>query len=598
MEGILTSYGFRITENPNDANIWLLNSCTVKDPSQAAFMHLVRKAKEKNFPVVVAGCVSQADRKLPGLEDVSIVGITQIDRIVEAIEQTLQGNTVKMLAKKALPSLDLPKVRRNPLIEIIPLSTGCLGSCTYCKTRQARGKLGSYALEAIVSRARKAIVEDAVAEIWLSSEDTGAYGRDIGTDIGQLLKSLISILPTGAGVLCPSIRSEDAVPHTYPSTDVGLQSEGGTMLRIGMTNPPYILEHLAVIAEILRHPSVYSFLHIPVQAASNKVLLGMNREYTVEEFRTVADYLIAHVPGITIATDIICGFPNEDEDDFLQTMELIKHYKFAITNISQFYPRPGTPAAKMKRIATNIVKDRSRRLTKLFESFTPYVDLVGTTVLVWFDIEVASLNGSANRRIDDSDATTSSGDMADKEDDGSHSSIEQVQQQSVGHTKSYVKVLVPYDERLPGSCCYVSVHGCQRFHIEGRVLSYVYLSRRASLLPLTQLKSSVDKASSSTICTVQCPGSSCCDESCSIINLTPTQNTAADDSVTTNKVTTAFSLASEMYTRACAMIIASYSPSFKLLCSASSIKLGALLVGSTVLYLQFRQRRWGHNNFP
>lgn len=598
MEGILTSYGFRITENPNDANIWLLNSCTVKDPSQAAFMHLVRKAKEKSFPVVVAGCVSQADRKLPGLEDVSIVGITQIDRIVEAIEQTLQGNTVKMLAKKALPSLDLPKVRRNPLIEIIPLSTGCLGSCTYCKTRQARGKLGSYALESIVNRARKAVVEDAVAEIWLSSEDTGAYGRDINTDIGQLLKSLISILPTGAGLLCPSIKSSAAVPCTYPSTTVDLQSEGGTMLRIGMTNPPYILEHLAVIAEILRHPSVYSFLHIPVQAASNKVLLGMNREYTVEEFRTVADYLIAHVPGITIATDIICGFPNEDEDDFLQTMELIQHYRFAITNISQFYPRPGTPAAKMKRIATNIVKDRSRRLTKLFESFTPYVDLVGTTVLVWFDIEVASLNGPASRRIDDGDAMmTQSSDTADKDGYYSSSIEGQGQQQSVGHTKSYVKVLVPYDARLPGSCCYVSVHGCQRFHIEGRVLSFVYLARRPSSLPPTQLKSCVDKkaavSSSSSNSAVQCTGSSCSGDSCSSINPTTPQGKTVDS--TANRVTAVVSLANSMYTRACA-IIAACSPSFKLL-SAPNIKLGVLLVGSTALYLQFRHKRWGSSNF-
>ena len=124
MEGILTNYGFEMTSDPDSADIWLLNSCTVKDPSQAAFMNLVTKAKEKGLPVVVAGCVPQADRNLKGLEDVSIVGISQIDRVVEAVEQTLQGNVVKMLAKKALPKLDLPKIRKNPLIEIIPLSTG------------------------------------------------------------------------------------------------------------------------------------------------------------------------------------------------------------------------------------------------------------------------------------------------------------------------------------------------------------------------------------------------------------------------------------------------------------------------------------------
>lgn len=263
-------------------------------------------------------------------------------------------------------------------------------------------------------------------------------------------------------------------------------------------------------------------------------------------------------------------------------MELIQHYRFAITNISQFYPRPGTPAAKMKRIATNIVKDRSRRLTKLFESFTPYVDLVGTTVLVWFDIEVASLNGPANRRIDDGDAIiTQSSDMADK---GGNSSIEG-QQQSVGHTKSYVKVLVPHDARLPGSCCYVSVHGCQRFHIEGRVLGFVYLARRPSSLPLTQLKSCVDEvavSSSSSISTAQCTGSSCSGDSCSSINPTTPQGK-------TNGVTAVVSLANGMYNRVCA-IIAACSPSFKLL-SAPNIKLGVLLVGSTALYFQFRHRR-------
>ena len=86
MEGILSSYGFSITEKQEDADLWLLNSCTVKDPSQAAFMHMVNKAKDSNTPVVVAGCVSQADRSIPGLDDVSIIGISQIDRVVEVTE--------------------------------------------------------------------------------------------------------------------------------------------------------------------------------------------------------------------------------------------------------------------------------------------------------------------------------------------------------------------------------------------------------------------------------------------------------------------------------------------------------------------------------
>jgi len=405
MEGILSSYGYRITPSMEDADLWLLNSCTVKDPSQAAFMNLVNKAKDESRAVVVAGCVPQADRSIQGLEDVSVVGIQQIDRVVEVVEQTLRGNTVKLLGKKDLPKLDLPKIRKNPLVEIIPLSTGCLGSCTYCKTKHARGKLGSYELTALVDRV-KSVVADGVSEIWLSSEDTGAYGRDLGTSITELLWAIVDVLP-----------------------------ENGVMLRVGMTNPPYILEHLEAISEILKHPKVFSFLHIPVQSGSNKVLDAMNREYTVEEFRKVADHLLANVPDVTVATDIICGFPNETDDDFEETMKLIEHYRFAIVNISQFYPRPGTPAAKMKRIRTQDVKERSRKLTRLFESFTPYTHFCGRTEKVWFNTEVDEAGGN-----------------------------------SVGHTKSYVKVLVPLDPKLPGTSAMVRITSSDRFHITGVVV--------------------------------------------------------------------------------------------------------------------------------
>ena len=168
MEGILSQYGYRITEEKESADLWLINSCTVKDPSQAAFMHLVNTGKKEGKPVVVAGCVSQADRNISGLEDTSMIGIQNIDRVLEVVEQTLQGNTVKLLSKKGLPSLDLPKIRKNKLIEIIPLSTGCLGACTYCKTRHARGKLGSYELDSLIQRT-KSVISEGVKEVWLSS---------------------------------------------------------------------------------------------------------------------------------------------------------------------------------------------------------------------------------------------------------------------------------------------------------------------------------------------------------------------------------------------------------------------------------------------
>ena len=200
----------------------------------------------------------------------------------------------------------------------------------------------------------RSVVEEGVVEIWLTSEDTGTYGRDIGTSLPELLWQVVRELPEGV------------------------------MMRVGMTNPPYILEHLDEMAKILNHPCVYSFLHIPVQAGSDKVLNTMKREYTVEEFSRVVNLLRDRIPGMTIATDVICGFPMETEEDFQGTLSLISKFKFPVLYISQFYPRPGTPAARMEKVPTHEVKRRSREVTKLFDSYHPYDHKISTiqTVLV------------------------------------------------------------------------------------------------------------------------------------------------------------------------------------------------------------------------
>ncbi|XP_029599393.1 threonylcarbamoyladenosine tRNA methylthiotransferase [Salmo trutta] len=144
------------------------------------------------------------------------------------------------------------------------------------------------------------------------------------------------------------------------------------MLRLGMTNPPYILEHLEEMSKILNHPRVYAFLHVPVQSASDSVLMDMKREYCADDFRRVADFLKDKVPGITIATDIICGFPGETDADFQETCDLVKEYRFPSLFINQFYPRPGTPAAKMDQVPAQVKKHRTKELSALFHSYNPY----------------------------------------------------------------------------------------------------------------------------------------------------------------------------------------------------------------------------------
>ncbi|KAF9410902.1 hypothetical protein HW555_010144 [Spodoptera exigua] len=314
MAGLLAANGYKLTEDKFAAQLWLLNSCTVKSPS------------EDHFKLCAAG--SPRANYLTGL---SVVGVQQIDRIVEIVEETLKGrlsrHTVRLFGQKKTgegrkaggASLLLPKVRKNPLIEIIPINTGCLNQCTYCKTKHARGELGSYPPEEIVERARQSFTEG-VCEIWLTSEDTGTYGRDIGTSLPELLWKLVEVIPEGC------------------------------RLRLGMTNPPYILEHLAEVAKIMHHPRVYKFLHVPVQSGSDQVLSDMKREYTRADFEKVVDFLREKVPGITIATDIICGFPGETEEDFEDTMKLCDKYRFPslFINHATKFSMMGEPIDKPK----------------------------------------------------------------------------------------------------------------------------------------------------------------------------------------------------------------------------------------------------------
>lgn len=109
----------------------------------------------------------------------------------------------------------------------------------------------------------------------------------------------------------------------------------------------------------------------------------MNREYSIEEFNKVADFLMENVPNMIVATDIICGFPTETEKDHKETCELVKKYQFPVLNISQFYARPGTVAAKWKKVPSAEVKQRSGEVTDIFNSYSTNTHYLGTEQLVW-----------------------------------------------------------------------------------------------------------------------------------------------------------------------------------------------------------------------
>jgi len=425
MAGQLAAEGYQITNEKDSADLWLLNSCTVKNPAEEHFKNEINKGLNENKKIVVAGCVPQGKQTSEYLKGLSMIGVQQIDRVVEVVEETLKGNSVKMTSAKREggkkiggAKLDLPKIRRNPLVEIIAINTGCLNQCTYCKTKHARGELGSYSPDEIVARAVQSF-QEGVCEIWLTSEDTGAYGRDIGTSLPELLWKLVEVIPEGC------------------------------RLRLGMTNPPYILDHLDEMAKILNHDRVYRFLHVPVQAGSDAVLLDMKREYCIADFENVVDVLSEKVDGLTIVTDIIAGFPTETEEDFQETMNLVKKYKFPSLFINQFFPRPGTPAAKMKRIPTQEVKKRTREITEFFHTYKPYEKRIGKI----YNVLVTETSHDGNYYV--------------------------------GHNEFYEQILVPKKPELMGKMFQVKIVDSCKFSMTGELLDDTSVIRPA---PVDALK--------------------------------------------------------------------------------------------------------------
>jgi len=277
------------------------------------------------------------------------------------------------------------------------------GSCTYCKTKLSRGKVVSYPIDEIVERAKQAAAEG-VCQIDLASEDMGAYGVDIGTNIVELLHRLSDSLPPGV------------------------------MLRTGMTNPPYILQHIDGIIEVLKRPNVHAFMHIPVQSGSDKVLQAMRREYTVGEFSYLADRLQAAIPDIFLLTDVICGFPAESPEDWQETMALARKYRFQGIHISQFYARSNTPAARMKPLKSHIGKDRYRELTDFTWTYDRNAGLQGREERVWF------------------------------------TGVDEAHGQLVGRTKAFAKVVVPRDDALLGRSAMVRIGTTSRLHAEAAVV--------------------------------------------------------------------------------------------------------------------------------
>jgi MiaB-like tRNA modifying enzyme len=329
--------GYKISSKPEKADIILVNTCGVKKPTEDRILERLRLFSSLNKPLIVSGCLPKINLNsiMKAAPNVSaLLDPYSVDKIVSALRAAELGERgVKFFSDKPMVKLGQPKIRLNKVIEIIPISEGCLGACSFCCVRFARGTLFSYPKELIINALKEALAEGA-REIWLTSQDNGAYGVDIKTNLAELLKCCCTI-------------------------------NGKFFIRVGMMNPNHAIKILSALIDAYKDKHVFKFLHLPVQSGDNEVLRAMNRRYTVEEYKFIIDSFRREIPEITVATDVICGFPSESVKAFEETIKLIEDVKPDIINISKFSPRPNTPAARMKQLDTREIAYRSRLITEI-----------------------------------------------------------------------------------------------------------------------------------------------------------------------------------------------------------------------------------------
>ncbi len=332
MATLLAKAGFEPELETEKPDLLVVNTCIVKGPTENKILRKLKDLQEAGKGVIIAGCMPEAyphlARRFP---DFAVLGINSFD-IVGVVRDYL-GQT--MIGKKGHKSGKVfPKrVKYNEFIEIIPLSEGCLGSCSYCAVKFARGNLVSYNPEALLDGIRRA-VKDGAKEIWLTSQDNGCYGFDIGTNLAELLGAVVEI-------------------------------PGDFRVRVGMMNPSHMRGFLDDLIEIYQSEKIFKFLHIPVQSGSDKVLKDMNRCYTTKDFlRIVSKFREAM--ELTVSTDIIVGFPTETEGDFQETVQLLKRAHPDFLNLSKYWPRKKTKAGEMKQLPRDTIAARSRKVAELF----------------------------------------------------------------------------------------------------------------------------------------------------------------------------------------------------------------------------------------
>ena len=349
MKGILTELGMTEKNSFEDANLIILNTCSIRENAHNKVFGMLGRIKhlketKKDIIVGITGCMTQeeviANEILNKYKWIDFVlGTHKINELPEIVIESFKERKLKIDA----PSIEgeiiegIPVIRESKYKAYVNIMYGCDKFCTYCIVPYTRGKQRSRHPEEIIKEV-KDLKETGYKEVTLLGQNVNAYGKDLN-DNYNMANLLEDIAKTGID------RVRFMTSHPWDFTD----------------------EMIDIIA---KYDNIMPSIHLPVQSGNSNILKLMGRRYTKEEYLTLFHKLKEKIKNVSISTDIIVGFPNETEEEFNDTLNLVKECKFDLAYTFIFSPRVGTPAAKMKDNIT--LKEKEQRLYKLNDLINKY----------------------------------------------------------------------------------------------------------------------------------------------------------------------------------------------------------------------------------
>lgn len=332
--------GYTLVDQKDVADIYIVNSCAVTNAAANKTRQRINQAYRlnENALIAVVGCYAQVeiDKLLSDHKIDLIVGSNQKGDLVKLVQQVMANDKVVAVDKDSrnFEYEDLAVTNfENHHRAFLKVQDGCDQFCSYCIIPFARGNERSQRLEVVVDNALH-LVKSGNKEIVLSGIHTGRYGKELNTSLYELMNNLISDV-------------------------VGLER-----LRVSSIEVLEINDDIIDLAK--RSTVLANHWHIPLQAGSDKILKAMNRRYTTAQYADKIEYLRSQLPNVSISADVIVGFPNESEEDFMETYNFIKALNLSFLHVFPYSPKNFTPAQKMANQVDGLIKkERVRKLLQL-----------------------------------------------------------------------------------------------------------------------------------------------------------------------------------------------------------------------------------------